>query len=961
MQYPFSPGNELINGCVCEAFLGAGNCGTVWKALAPGGVPVAVKIIDRRADDQGRRREQHALEVVKSLQHPFLVRLHAFYPQPEHLFLVMDLADCSLKARLEECRNHGLSGVPVAELLNYVREAAETLDYLHGQQLIHGNVKPANILLVWGRIRLADLGLARLQEEGALGANRFLGTPAYTAPEGWQGHATAWSDQYSLACTYAELRLGRLPFRPRNLLRLVSNHRGGAPDLGDLPKPEKNVLGKAMHREGSRRYRSCADFYLALLEACFPRTRSSHQPAGAWGSNGQSAGSSLVRLGTAVADWCSRLLFGKQGRHGQPFTLERCPPLLTCQPGKSVELPVRVRRRGFHGPIQTALLDLPWCVEATGTLIPEGSKLVPLRVKALPDARPREYPVRVRAEGGGHQAETVTRLVVDRKDAYVQVLPPPPLTVEAGEKFRLSVGLVCKVDRGPVLVQCSCPTGGVSTSAVVVVTAEGKNRVELEAQASDAGPEERLLLLTAFAGDARATAYARILCVPPGASPWKLLSLDRPEKGKEAEVVNRLATWLDNSDPRLRGAAAAALADLGRAARDTVPALLQRLKDGVREVRQRAGFALGAMASGMPGVVPALAQLLEDDAQGPARVALADCRAAEEDVGALIEILGNGSVPARVAAADALARLGPAASAAVPQLVRNVAEPRTATAAACALGRIGPAARKARPALLRMLGRSQEPSALAAARALGQIDQAAGKSLPVLVSLLSSTNQLVALEAAEVLAEMESEAERATLALARALTSDRPSLRSFAARALGRIGRGAAAALPELAKTVADENREAAWEAILALRRIGPGSEAVTALADALLSSDAAIAVAAAHTFAQMPCHGDVVIPRLVQLLSSATTGLRYAAAWALGGYGGSASAAVAALTTALEDTDPEVRRACARALGEIGCIAVGELQKGGIPVELLPLARVLVKDPEEKVRQAAARTLARL
>jgi serine/threonine-protein kinase len=161
----------------------------------------------------------------------------------------------TLRERLRACLRAGLTGVPVPELLQYIAEVAAELD---GYERPHADVTPDTIHVVDGKARLA---------RPTPGAGVAYGVPAYMAPEAWGGAVGPGSDQYALACVYAELRTGQLPFRGSNVLTIMRGHIEAAPDLEGCSEAERQVLTRALAKAANKRYPSCRDLAKQLARA----------------------------------------------------------------------------------------------------------------------------------------------------------------------------------------------------------------------------------------------------------------------------------------------------------------------------------------------------------------------------------------------------------------------------------------------------------------------------------------------------------------------------------------------------------------------------------------------------------------------------------------------------------------------------------------------------------------------
>jgi serine/threonine protein kinase len=277
-SFSIEPGAEPLPGYRLEKRIGSGGYGEVWKANAPGGLSKAIKIIHGEVDGDRAVRELRSLDRAKSLNHPFLLSIERIEIVDGHLLIVTELADATLRDRFEQCRLEGLEGIPRDELLEYMREAADALDYLFDSHALqHLDIKPENLLLRAKHVKVADFGLLKnLQESCASLVNGM--TPKYSAPELFEGKPGRHSDQYSLAIVYHEMISGRLPFSGSNIASLASQHLHAAPDLSALAPVERFAVGKALSKDSQHRFPSCRAFVERLMHRSasmvMPDTRS---------------------------------------------------------------------------------------------------------------------------------------------------------------------------------------------------------------------------------------------------------------------------------------------------------------------------------------------------------------------------------------------------------------------------------------------------------------------------------------------------------------------------------------------------------------------------------------------------------------------------------------------------------------------------------------------------------------
>lgn len=250
--------------------LGEGSIGVVWLAedVQLDNDLVACKVL---RESLASRREMVAdlkREVLLSrrLRHPNILAVYTFWDSPEAKFLTMEyLSGRSLAEALDE------RGAPftVREVLRWVKDVSDALDYAHADGVLHRDVKPGNVLLCEnGQAHLADFGIARaaLHLPEPDDPEPTKGTIYYMSPEQLSGAgAEARSDLYGLAATLYHLLSGTPPFHEGGVLAQIQI-KPPAP-IPQLSEAMNRELLRALSKSPDKRHTSCGDFYEALAAA----------------------------------------------------------------------------------------------------------------------------------------------------------------------------------------------------------------------------------------------------------------------------------------------------------------------------------------------------------------------------------------------------------------------------------------------------------------------------------------------------------------------------------------------------------------------------------------------------------------------------------------------------------------------------------------------------------------------
>ena len=259
--------------------VGRGGMARVYRAddLARGS-EVAIKVLrPELAAALGHDRFLREIRILERLRHPNILPLLDSREAGGSLYYVSPfIPGSSLQRRLER-----EGPLPLEEVVRIARDIAAALDYAHGSEVIHRDVKPGNVLLGEDRALVCDFGIARAVE--LAGGDRLasssgfaLGTPTYMSPEQATGGAIDFRcDVYGLGCVLYQMLTGEPPFTGPTAQAVLARSLSGELRPVRTVRPDVPAVAEAAIRSGlasepDRRPRSAAE----LVEGLAPGGRS---------------------------------------------------------------------------------------------------------------------------------------------------------------------------------------------------------------------------------------------------------------------------------------------------------------------------------------------------------------------------------------------------------------------------------------------------------------------------------------------------------------------------------------------------------------------------------------------------------------------------------------------------------------------------------------------------------------
>ena len=294
--------NELVGGQLGDyrisGEIARGGMSRVYRAMdLQSRREVAVKVMTLNSDNTDHstfvRRFEHEAQAIEMLDHPNIVKVLGAGRTDEFVFIAMQLVlGGTFRQKLGQ-------PLPISEAVTYIIQMARALHHAHTHNVIHRDVKPANMLLDnddSAHMLLADFGIAKIMgQKGVTKTGTAVGTPEYMAPEQAKGDEIDHrADIYGLTCVLYEALTGRPPFVGPTALSICYQHvhtrpayvRGFNPDVPrslalviEQGLAKDRAVPQAVGCHTSSSYSSTRHSQTMRQWACMRRATLSDQPA----------------------------------------------------------------------------------------------------------------------------------------------------------------------------------------------------------------------------------------------------------------------------------------------------------------------------------------------------------------------------------------------------------------------------------------------------------------------------------------------------------------------------------------------------------------------------------------------------------------------------------------------------------------------------------------------------------